>query len=140
MPDEQILALTNSHINMASNSESQADAEILAEAFQKIATNSGQKSNAHWGFLKNIVNIDSFFSSGGDSKKKSSSSAAKKSDVNKTATAQKAQKTVKSAKKSANLSDLDALNAVDADDQEAINSLTKDMKENSENEKKSASQ
>ena len=121
MPDEQILALTNSHINMASNSESQADSEILADAFQKIATNSGQKSNAHWGFLKNIVNIDSFFSSGGD-KKKSSSSAIKKS---KTVVAQK---TEKSAKKATTMADVDALSA--AEDQEAINSLSKEMKDN----------
>mmetsp|Transcript_22369 Transcript_22369/g.34629 ORF Transcript_22369/g.34629 Transcript_22369/m.34629 type:complete len:244 (+) Transcript_22369:132-863(+) len=47
---------------MASQLESTATAELGSELASKAGTN--QKSEAKWGFLKNIVNIDSFFSSG----------------------------------------------------------------------------
>ena len=36
-----------------------------------VQLNSDVKSNAEWGFLKNIVNIDTFFASGADQKKAS---------------------------------------------------------------------
>ena len=40
MPEEEVLALTNSHINMEAKSQSQVDSEILVDAFQRIATTS----------------------------------------------------------------------------------------------------
>ena len=95
-----------------------------------MATTSDQKQKNQWGFLKNIVNIDSFFSSGSKSKddessKKEKSSLATKTTNKAAQNAQKAMTMASSTKKAKTLADANA--AVDS----AFQDMSVDKVENS---------
>ena len=75
----------------------------MSELFLQTGTHTNQKTNTgtatenKWGFLKNIVNIDTFFSSGAEKDGKENNKAKKSSDEVDGGSAEDADSTSKSA-------------------------------------------
>lgn len=71
-PVDVQLAQVNSQLKQKSASQVATKAAAKTESQSKSTAEVDAKTQAQWGFLKNIVNIDRFFSSGVDDKKSSS--------------------------------------------------------------------
>ena len=71
-PGDDQLAQVNTQLKEKSAVQTSSQATTKAAAQSKSTAEVDNKSQAQWGFLKNIVNIDRFFSSGAEDTKKSS--------------------------------------------------------------------
>lgn len=68
-PVNTVYAQVNSQLKQKSASQVTAKVEAKSEAQSKNTAEVDSKAQAQWGFLKNIVNIDRFFSSGAEDRK-----------------------------------------------------------------------
>ena len=68
-PIDAQYAQVNSQLKQKSASQVTTKVETKSEAQSKNTAEVDSKAQAQWGFLKNIVNIDRFFSSGVEDKK-----------------------------------------------------------------------
>ena len=71
-PADAQYAQVNSQLKQKSASQVTTMATTKSESQSKTTAGAGSHAQAQWGFLKNIVNIDRFFSSGAEAKKSSS--------------------------------------------------------------------
>lgn len=104
MNQAQAIKLINNNQDMllqiGQQIQSQVDQKAALTAQSGVQVQAGQQSKAQWGFLKNIVNIDTFFASGPSERshksslqQKSSSSAAALEQVDKAMTSSSKKKT-----------------------------------------------
>ena len=80
VPIDKNLILEHSEINNSQMSEQMSELFLQTGTHTNQKTNTGADTENKWGFLKNIVNIDTFFSSGAEKDGKENDKARKSSD------------------------------------------------------------